>query len=80
MNLKGEMSRLTVEFKPGVFIGNINARVRDKLWDKVVKKWCIDALMIYTTNNEQGYLVRSNGETSRSIVEFDGLLLTEHSV
>ncbi len=74
------MSRLTVEFKPGVFIGKLNARVRDKLWDRVVNKWSVNALMIYTTNNEQGYAVRSNGETSREVADFDGLLLTEHTV
>ncbi len=74
------MSRLTIEFKPGVFIGNINARVRDKLWDRVVNKWNIDALMIYTTNNEQGYRVRSNGKTSREVFDCEGVLLAGHSL
>ena len=76
--LKGEMSRLAIECRPGVFIANINARVRDKIWDKVCSKWRIDALMIYTTNTEQGYSIRSFGDTSREIIDVEGLLLTRH--
>ena len=70
------MSRLTIEPKANVFIGNINARVRDKLWDKVTEKWDIPALMIYTTNTEQGYKVRIHKEPSRDVIDFDGLQLT----
>jgi len=71
------MSRLAIEFKAGVFIGTINARVRDKLWEKVVNKWNLDSLMIYTTNNEQGYAVRSNGDTSREIFDCEGISLSQ---
>ena len=73
------MSRLAIECKAGVFIADINARVRDKLWDKVTLKWNLDALMIYTTNTEQGYSIRSWGETSRQVLDCEGLLLTQHS-
>lgn len=69
------MSRLAIEVKPGVFIANINARVRDKLWQKVCKKWQADSLMIYTTNNEQGYAIRSFGNPSREILDQDGIFL-----
>jgi CRISPR-associated protein Cas2 len=74
------MSRFAVEYRPGVFIADINARVRDKVWDRVVDKWNLDALMIYTTNKEQGYDVRVNGTTSRQPVIFDGIVLAEHSI
>jgi CRISPR-associated protein Cas2 len=50
--------------------------VRDKLWDAVCAKsrdgGCI---MVYNTNNEQGFALRTHGATARSLVDFDGLTL-----
>ncbi len=70
------MSRLTIELKAGVFVGNINRRVRERLWERIVKEWKVPALMIYTTNTEQGYAALSNGDTSREIIELEGMILT----
>jgi CRISPR-associated protein Cas2 len=69
------MSRLTIEPKANVFVGNINARVRDKLWAKVCDTWDVPALMIYSTNVEQGYKVRIHGDPSRSVFESEGISL-----
>ncbi|WP_241686906.1 type I-E CRISPR-associated endoribonuclease Cas2e [Leptospira stimsonii] len=71
------MSRLTLELKAGVYAGNINRRVREKLWEKIITDWKSNALMIYTTNNEQGYAALSNGDTTREIVEIEGMILTQ---
>lgn len=75
------MSRLTIEPRANVFVGNLNARIRDKIWEKVCEKWQVPALMIYTSNTEQGYRVRSHGDTTRDIFENEGITLiaTEHS-
>lgn len=69
------MSRLAIELKPGVFVATIGARVRDQIWKKVCEDWKSDAIMLYSSNTEQGYVIRSNGDPSREIVEFEGLLL-----
>ncbi|WP_039948136.1 type I-E CRISPR-associated endoribonuclease Cas2e [Leptospira fainei] len=69
------MSRLAIELKPGVFVATVGARVRDQIWKKVCEEWKSDALMLYSSNTEQGYVIRSNGDPSREIVEFEGLLL-----
>lgn len=69
------MSRLAIEVKSGVFVASIGARVRDKLWEKIVDKWNAKALMLYTTNNEQGYGIRSHGDPSREVIDFDGISL-----
>lgn len=74
---KGLMSRLTLELKSGVFVGNINRRVRDKLWERITKKWNAAALMIYTTNTEQGFAALSHGDTSREIIDREGMVLTQ---
>jgi len=74
--LRGELSRWFIEPKAGVFVGRVSAMVRDKLWEKACKNvrdgGCI---MIHTSNNEQGYLVRSWGFTNRHIEDFEGLSL-----
>ena len=69
------MSRLTIEPKANVFVGNLNGRVRDKVWQKIVEKWQVPAIMVFTTNTEQGYKIRSNLDPTREIVEIEGLTL-----
>jgi CRISPR-associated protein Cas2 len=69
------MSRLTLEVKAGVFVGTFNARVRDKLWERITKEWNVNAIMLYQTNNEQGYGIRSHGDPDKEVIDFDGIML-----
>ena len=75
-SLRGELTRWMLEPKAGVFVGKVSAMVRDKLWEKACKHakngGC---LLIYSNNNEQGYSIRSWGETSRTVEDFEGLFL-----
>ncbi len=76
VGLRGELTRWLIEPKAGVFVGTVSARVRDRLWDKACRSLRGGAaLMVYTTNNEQGFALRSAGETGRQIVEYEGLWL-----
>ena len=80
--LRGELTRWFLEPKAGVFVGRVSAMVRDQLWQKACKSagskpgeeksGCV---MIYSSNNEQGFQVRSWGWTTRSIEDFEGLFL-----
>ena len=74
--LRGELSRWFLEPKAGVFVGRVSAMVRDKLWEKACKDvrdgGCV---MIYSSDNEQGFRIRSWGQTARSIEDFEGLFL-----
>ena len=72
---RGLISRIMSEPKANVFIGNLNARIRDKLWEKVSQVWKVDSLMIFTTNTEQGFDIRIYGAPDREIVDFDGMKL-----
>jgi len=76
-SLKGELSRWMIEPKSGVFVGNLSALVRDKLWDKVrYKSGDFGACMlIWTTNNEQGFRIDTWGDTTRMVRDFEGLQL-----
>lgn len=75
-SLRGELSRWFIEPKAGVFVGRVSAMVRDKLWEKVIQSAPEGgALMIYPAQTEQGFTARSFGDTSRHLVNFEGLLL-----
>ncbi|MCE5257559.1 MAG: type I-E CRISPR-associated endoribonuclease Cas2e [Chloroflexi bacterium] len=80
-SVRGELSRWLVEPQTGVFVGNVSAMVRDKLWEltcarlRRAEKSRGGALLIWNTNNEQGFGVRSYGCTNREVIDFDGLSL-----
>ncbi len=74
--LRGELSRWMIEPRAGVFVGKLSAIVRDKLWDKAqrdARGGC--GMLVYPAPTEQGFAVRTFGETSREIVDWEGLQL-----
>jgi len=75
--LRGELTRWMIEPKAGVFVGRVSAMVRDHLWDKICREAGLDAgcLMVYSSDNEQDFLIRVHGAPARQIEDFDGLLL-----
>lgn len=77
--VRGELSRWLIEPKSGLFVGNVSAMVRDKLWEKVTasvgKGKMSGALMLHSAQTEQGFAVRSFGTTGRELREYDGLTL-----
>lgn len=52
--LRGHLTRWLLEVSPGVFVGAVPARVRDRMWARTVEL-CKDgrAIMIHSTNTEQ---------------------------
>lgn len=75
-SLRGELSRWMVEPQAGVFVGNVTALVRDKLWERACGgSRGGSALMLYSTNNEQGYGFQLWGAPDYHPEEFEGLLL-----
>lgn len=73
--LRGTLTRWMIEAKPGVFVGALNALVRDKLWDMIPDHAPKGALMIYSYNNEQGFQMKMFGIPTRSVADLDGLQL-----
>ena len=75
-SLRGELTRWLLEPHTGVFVGHVNAMVRDRLWGK-----CCDAkraggvIQAWSTNTEQRFKIRMAGTTKRDVVDFDGLQL-----
>jgi len=80
--LRGELSRWMVEPRPGVFVGQVSAMVRDRLWQMAVrgaeKSKAVrggGAMLLYSSPTEQGFQVRTFGETRRDIADWEGLML-----
>lgn len=76
--LRGELSRWMIEPRPGVFVGHVNAMVRNKLWEKCCKeRGAGGVVQLWSTNTEQRFAMRLKGDTSRKIVEAEGLQLIQ---
>lgn len=76
--LRGELARWLIEPRSGVFVGQVSARVRDRLWEKsVARRRSGGVIQIWSSNTEQGYKIRMAGDTSRNLVEVEGLQLVE---
>jgi CRISPR-associated protein Cas2 len=77
-SLRGELTRWLIEVKAGVFVGTVSALVRDKLYERALRgKRTGGMTMIYSSNTEQGFVVRTYGRTTRRIEDFDGLFLAK---
>jgi CRISPR-associated protein Cas2 len=74
--LRGELTRWLLEPKTGVFVGDVSALVRDKLWELARQRMRSGGgIMVYTTNNEQGFALDLCGDTTRLVRDFGGLSL-----
>ena len=76
-SVRSELTRWMLELRAGIFVGNMSAMVRDKLWELACSKlgrkgggW-----LVYTCATEQGYAIKSWGCTSKAVKDFDGLFL-----
>lgn len=52
--LRGDLTRWLFEVAPGVFVGHVSARVRERLWERIVA--LVNggrAIMVYSARNEQ---------------------------
>lgn len=74
--LRGEMSRWLVEPRAGVFVGRVSGVVRDKLWETARRRMRGGGgTMLFPSPTEQGFTVRTFGDTKRTVVTLDGLSL-----
>ncbi len=77
-SLRGELTRWMLEPRAGVFVGTLSALVRDKLWEYACSSMRGGAgMLIYSSDGEQGFGVRFWGDTTRRVVDLEGLVLVE---
>jgi CRISPR-associated protein Cas2 len=75
-HLRGALTRWLLEVTPELYVGTVSARVREELWCAVTA--CVGngtAVLVYPSDNEQGFELRTAGEQRRSPLDFDGLTL-----
>ncbi|AEX71043.1 type I-E CRISPR-associated endoribonuclease Cas2e [Corynebacterium diphtheriae bv. mitis] len=73
--LRGDLTKWLMEISPGVFVGNPSARIRDLLWERTTELSKDGrALLIYSSNNEQGMEYRTHRHEWEP-TDFDGLTL-----
>ena len=74
--LRGQLSKWLLEPQAGVFVGNVSGAVRDLLWEKACQEAGVgNCTLIQPAANEQGYIIRTWGETRRVVEEWEGLYL-----
>lgn len=75
LSLRGDLTKWMQEIATGVYIGNLNPRVREELWDRVIQTVGKgQATVSYATRNELGYQFVTH-RTKQINVSFDGLPL-----
>lgn len=77
--LRGDLTRWFVEIDTGIYVGNLSARVRDAVWDRI----CMNigsgrAAMVYSANNEQKLEFRIH-HSSWEPVDYDGIKLVRRN-
>ena len=73
--LRGHLTRWLFEISPGVYVGKASARVRELLWQQILENISEGrAVMVYSSNNEQGLDFRTHGQEWEP-VDYDGLKL-----
>lgn len=76
VGLRGELTHWLLEIKTGVYIGDVNAMVRDRLWDRCVqKRGAGSVFQAWNTNTAQGFAMRIAGENDRQIKDWEGVQL-----
>ncbi|MGX6991061.1 type I-E CRISPR-associated endoribonuclease Cas2e [Pseudolactococcus reticulitermitis] len=73
--LRGDLTKWMQEISTGVYIGNFNSRVREKLWKRVTESVVSGQVtMSYSSRNELGYDF-DTFQTNRVNIDYDGLPL-----
>ncbi len=77
--LKGYLSRLLLEVRAGVYVGEFSVKVRERLW-KTIGEEIGDgnAVIAWNATNDIGFDFDTCGENRRMPVELDGLKLVRY--
>ena len=75
-SIRGELTRWFLELKPGVFVGNVNVKIRDLLWKRIIQlSETAGAVMAFETASEQGFEMRLHGAPKRCVIDLEGVQL-----
>lgn len=78
--LRGDLTKWLIEIDTGVFVGNLNARIRDAVWNRICENIKNGrASMAFASNCEQKLDFRIHN-TEWEPVDFDGLKLVRRNI
>ncbi|MDO4466878.1 MAG: type I-E CRISPR-associated endoribonuclease Cas2e [Bacillota bacterium] len=73
--LRGDISKWLMEISTGVYVGRINARVREQLWERICEHSdCGEAIMVFSAKNEQGFSFYVHNVEWKP-TDYDGIML-----
>ena len=76
--VRGDLSKWLMEINTGVYVGQVNAKVREALWKRICENIADgQATMVYSMNNEQHMEFRVHN-TTWTPEDYDGLCLMKH--
>lgn len=76
--LRGRLGVYLLEVRAGVYVGNLNRRVREMLWEHVRHGYENgNAVMAWSTQDEAGFDFLTLGENRRLPLEKDGFKLVQ---
>ncbi len=74
--LRGRLAIWLLEVRAGVYVGDVNRRVREMIWEQcglLLEQGNI--VMTWATNTESGFDFQTLGENRRMPIDYDGLRL-----
>jgi CRISPR-associated protein Cas2 len=76
--LHGYLTRLLVEVRAGVYVGDFSIKVRERLWKVITGEIAQgNAVMAWSTNDDAGFAFDTCGPNRRIPVDLDGLRLVQ---
>lgn len=77
-SLRGDLTKWCQEIQTGVYVGNVSARIRDNLWDRICKNIGNgQASMAFNAKNEFGYQFRTT-RPDYQVKDYDGIPILVH--
>ncbi|MFB9768752.1 type I-E CRISPR-associated endoribonuclease Cas2e [Lactiplantibacillus modestisalitolerans] len=76
--LRGDLTKWCQEIQTGVYVGHLNARIRDYLWERIITSIGRgEATMVYSAKGELGYEFRTT-RRDYQVTDYDGIPLMTH--
>jgi len=74
--LRGRLAVWLLEVRAGVYVGRYSAKVREMLWNQVEEGINEgNAVLLWNTDNESGFDIKTLGSNRRIPYELDGMKL-----
>lgn len=76
VGVRGDLTRWMLQPATGIFVGDLSADVRSRLWERVCTYKRAGACVLVTAaRNEQGFELRQHGDRSVELIDVEGFAL-----